>query len=173
VSKLYFIITRNTGQPTIVGVVANQNFIGSRPPTEAERLLILDKIKGNTTQTLADALRDDTYPNVVSVFDKRADQRHAVRTLRSFNSPHFTYHAAEVGDRERTATRPLGWRLIFDDDSISSYNHPDEGADVFLDGDSSNRSNENCCFSTRALAREAIKRHDLYAHDYTVVRVDA
>jgi hypothetical protein len=172
VNKLYFGITRAIGTAQIVGVVANLGLIGSRAPTAEETALILSKIKDKATESLADALRDGTYPNIISVWDKRADARNAIATLNSYDSPQFTYNVGEVGDRERSSPRPLGWRLMFCGGVISGYNHPSDGTTVFIDGDSSNKNEVNCLFDTRATARKVIKQNGLN-EDYKVVRVDA
>lgn len=171
-NKLYFGVTRAIGTAQIVGVVANLGLIGSRAPTAEETALILSKIKDKATESLADALRDGTYPNIISVWDKRADARNAIATLNSYDSPHFTYNVGEVGDRERSAPRPLGWRLVFDGDVISGYNHPTDGASVFIDGNPNNTNDNNCLFATRADARAVIKKEGL-GKDYRAVRVDA
>jgi hypothetical protein len=172
VNKVYFGITREAGSyARIVGVVANTQLTGSRPATSEEIQTILDKVKANASDSLADSLRDGTYPNTISVWDKRVDARAAIANLQSYNSPHFSYSVGEFGDAERTVTKALGWRIELDYGEISSYNCQRLGASVFLDGNEKNTNIKNCLFSSRAAARRVIKDNGLVG--YTVTRVDA
>ena len=172
-NKVYFGITRDATKPTsIVGIVANLQLAGSRAATEEEVGHILSQIKDSATGSLADALRDGTYPNVISVWDKRADARAAIQTLKSYSSPHFIYGVGEFGDAERTVTKPKGWRLMSEDD-ISCYNSLEDGATIPLDGDGANHSWDNLLFPTREAARKVIREGGLGTDLYSVVRVDA
>ena len=163
-NKVYFGITREAGNyARIVGIVANTQLTGCRPATTEERLLILEKIKAGATDSLSDSLRDNTYPNAVVVWDKRADARAAIACLQSYNSPHFSYSVGEFGDAERTVTKSKGWRILTDWEGrggeriVSAWNQPDAGATVSLDGNDENDDRDNCLFPTRAAARKVIK----------------
>lgn len=172
-NKVYFGITRDATKPTsIVGIVANLQLAGSRAATEEEVGHILSQITDSATGSLADALRDGTYPNVISVWDKRADARAAIQTLKSYNSPHFIYGVGEFGDAERTVTKPKGWRLMFCGE-ISLYNSPEDGATIPLDGNAENTWCDNMLFPTRDAARKVIRGEELCSEEYSVVRVDA
>lgn len=176
-NKVYFGVTRAIGTASIVGVVANTQLTGSRAATAEEIQTILDKVKANASDTLADCLRDGTYPNTISVWDKRADARAAIANLQSYNSPHFSYSVSEFGDAERSVTKPKGWRILTDyteangELAVSCYNCPCDGAQIFIDGNAKNTNENNCLFSSRAVARRVIKDNGLTG--CTVTRVDA
>ena len=178
-SKTYFGITRAKGTNTIVGVVSNPNLPGARPATTEEVQAILSTIKPAATPSLADALRDGTYPNTVVVWDKRAAARVGIGELESFESPHFDYGVGEFGDKVRSVKPVLGWRLMVYA-SASSYNRPydDEsdagGERVVVDhaeqfgGD----TDANFLFRTRELGRALMKAEELGA-GYELVPVYA
>ena len=171
-NKVYYGITRDASNPTsIVGIVANLQLAGSRAATEEEVASILSQIKDNSTTSLADALRDGTYPNTISVWDKRADARAAIATLKSYNSPHFLHSVGEFGDAERSVTKPRGWRVMFWSD-VSLYNDLEQGATIPLDGNGANQRHDNLLFPTREAARKPIRDEGL-GWGYSVVRVDA
>lgn len=148
-SKTYFGITRAKGTNTIVGVVANTSLTGARPATADEVQAILSTIKPAATPSLADALRDGTYPNTVVVWDKRAAARAGIGELESFESPHFDYGVGEFGDKVRSVKPVLGWRIKYDGDCISCFNSVSDGATVRID-------ESNLLFPTRAAARRVV-----------------
>lgn len=176
-NKVYFGITRALGTASIVGIVANLQLTGSRTATTEEIQMILGKVKAKATDSLADILRDGTYPNIISVWDKRADARAAIAYLQSYNSPHFSYSVGELGVAERKVTKPKGWRILTDytesngELAVSCFNDPCGGAQIFIDGNAKNTNENNCLFSSRAVARRVIKDNGLTG--YTVTRVDA
>lgn len=155
-SKTYFGITRSKGTNTIVGVVANPALSRARAATAEEVAEILSVIKPAATQSLADSLRDGTYPSTVVVWDKRADARAAIGELESFQSPHFDYGVGEFGDKVRSVQPVLGWRIKYGCCYTSSYNSIEDGATVRIDGDEENDDEENLLFPTRAAAREVL-----------------
>lgn len=156
-SKTYFGITRAKGTNTIVGVVANPELTGARSATSEEVQAILSIIKPAATPSLADALRDGTYPSTVVVWDKRASARAAIGELESFESPHFDYGVGEFGDKVRSVRPVLGWRIKLDIDCISCYNSIEDGATVRIDGDENNTDVFNLLFPTRAAARHVVE----------------
>lgn len=159
--KKYFGITRTKGSGAVVGVVANGTLKGCRAATGAEVREILEVIRPAATPSLADALRDGTYPFPVVVWDKRADARAAVASLESSNSPHFNFSVGEFGITQRKVRRVLGWRIQFDARNYtfpSSHNTEDAGATIRMDGNLSNTESSNLLFPTRAIAREALGR---------------
>lgn len=155
-SKTYFGITRAKGTNTIVGVVSNPNLPAARPATTEEVQAILSTIKPAATPSLADALRDDTYPNTVVVWDKRAAARAAIGELESFASPHFDYGVGEFGDKVRSVRPVLGWRIKFEYGCISAFNSAADGATVRIDGNEDNTCCGNLLFPTRAAARRVV-----------------
>lgn len=155
-SKTYFGITRAKGTNTIVGVVANPDLTGTRSATPEEVQAILSIIKPAATPSLADALRDGTYPNTVVVWDKRATARDAIGELETFASPHFDYGVGEFGDKVRSVKPVLGWRIKLNYDCISTYNYTTDGATVHIDGDEKNDRESNLLFPTRAAARRVL-----------------
>src|SRR5690606_23374766 len=114
-------------------------------------------IKPAATPSLADALRDGTYPNTVVVWDKRAAARAAIAELDSFESPHFDYRVGEFGGKVRRVQPVLGWRLKYNGHLISSDNSVLCGATVRIDGDEENDAEDNLLFPTRAAARFALE----------------
>jgi len=156
-SKTYFGITRAKSTNTIVGVVANLGLTGTRPATAEEVQAILSVIKPAATPSLADALRDGTYPNTVVVWDKRAEARAGIGELESFKSPHFDYGVGEFGDKVRSVKPVLGWRIKCDTDFISCCNSTEVGATVHIDGDEKNNRESNMLFPTRAAARKVVE----------------
>lgn len=155
-SKTYFGITRAKGTNTIVGVVANTSLTGARPATTEEVQAILSTIKPAATPSLADALRDGTYPNTVVVWDKRAAARACIGELESFESPHFDYGVGEFGDKVRSVQPVLGWRIMYDGICVSCFNSVPDGATVRIDGDEHNFDEHNLLFPTRAAARRVV-----------------
>ena len=152
-SKTYFGITRTKGTSIIVGVVANRRLPGCRPATHEEVQAILSQIKPAATESLADALRDATYPDAVVVWDKRAAARAAIAELESFQSPHFDYGVGEFGDKVRSVRPVRGWRIKFDYDGTSLFNSVRNGAVIRIDGDAGNDHENNLLFPTRAAVR--------------------
>lgn len=132
--KIYFGITRRRGQGnTIVGVVANNALSGGRAATEDEVRQIIEKIKGQGTDSLLDALREGNY-NTPIVFERRAEAREGIGSLNALNDPNFTFSVVELGEPVQRDTRKvLGWKLYCrmegqrkEDNFVSAHNCPDD-----------------------------------------------
>lgn len=179
--KIFFVVSTeiNAKDNTIVGVVAN----GSGRPIELDELdelRVVLRQKG-ASQSLQDALRDGTYPNTLSVFDRRALAREAAAELNSAGG-FFKWHVISVGESIRKpVTKPLGWRVMFGPNP-SVLNNPIipagsafdrvvvDHADRFF-----NDVDANFLFTTREDARLALSKFNNGERDpdYTIVPVYA
>lgn len=167
--KIYFGITRRRGQGnTIAGVVANNALPGGRAATEGEVRQIIEKIKGQGTDSLLDALREGNY-NTPIVFERRAEAREGIGSLNALNDPNFTFSVVELGEPVQRDTRKvLGWKLYCreegqrkEDNFVSARNCPDESKPenhesnfVVLDG-------QGYAFRNRKSGRAYIKANGL------------
>ncbi len=171
VRKLYFIasIPATSKDGAITGVVANGT---GRKATAEEVAALVELLRTkNATQSLLDSLRDDTYPNPVSAFERRSEARTEASILNSFKGGGglFDWHVIEVGDSARKPVRkPLGWRILYDfgEGKESSVMNNDEKATVLIDPECPNLSN-NRLFPTREVVREVFKENDLSSDEYS------
>lgn len=162
-SKVYFGISRSKGTKTIVGVVAN-NAPLARPATQDEVRAILEVIRPAATESLIGALLDNTYPNKIVVWDKRADARSEIAMLRGYASSHFDFAVGEVGEVERNVKPVLGWRILLDGDP-SAYNYPCKGDTerVLVDHASQfgGDTDANYLFKTREAGRKQLDNPEI------------
>ena len=167
--KIYFGITRRRGQGnTIVGVVANNALSGGRAATEDEVRQIIEKIKGQGTDSLLDALREGNY-NTPIVFERRAEAREGIGSLNVLNDPNFTFSVVELGEPVQRDTRKvLGWKLYCrmegqrdEDDFVSAHNCPDESRPENHESNFVELDGQGYAFRNRKSGRAYIKANGL------------
>lgn len=167
--KIYFGITRRRGQGnTIVGVVANNAVPGGRAATEDEVRQIIEKIKGQGTDSLLDALREGNY-NTPIVFERRAEAREGIGSLNALNDPNFTFSVVELGEPAQRDTRKvLGWKLYCrmegqrkEDNFVSAHNCPDESKPENHERNFVKLDGQGYAFRNRKSGRAYIKANGL------------
>lgn len=167
--KIYFGITRRRGQGnTIVGVVANNALSGGRAATEDEVRQIIEKIKGQGTDSLLDALREGNY-NTPIVFERRAEAREGIGSLNALNDPNFSFSVVELGEPVQRDTRKvLGWKLHCrmkgqrdEDYFVSAYNCPDESRPENDESNFVKLDGQGYAFRNRRAGRAYIKANSL------------
>ncbi len=176
--KLYIIVSYPVGthEGVITGVVANGT---GRDATDEERNAVIDRLRtAGATPSLLDALREKVGGyHKLSVYDRRQAARNEQTDLNGCTS-FFTWHIVEVGESIRKPVRkPLGWRIIYDNEFPSSFNRPESSADKRVTVDHAHLFNgdedANYLFPARALAREELRKEELIRSYYSVVPVYA
>lgn len=160
--KFYIVtsIPKTSTDNVITGVVAN-GVHTSRIATEEETSAILSLLRTKgASQSLLDAVRDGTYPNPLSIFDRRATARAEAATLNSFPNTYFNWSVLEVGDSIRKpVTKPLGWRITYGTKyvrDVATVNNIHNGATIRIDKENEDYDRYNLLFPTRAAARAAL-----------------